>query len=333
MSKLAKKIKEKWNLSRAKKEFSQRNEIILDDSSKRPKTGYIFNLHRLINNEYTIVSTPYRVKRIIEELNCVIITSQRELKKYADSLDVIFSAEPGWEAPFLNFDCCASLPKFLFKSDPHQKPEYYYRYFSENRFDFMVTPYLHPTLYYFPRLKKEQLVHFPWSVPEPFLENINVKKNNSNKLLTFGAYQHDSYATRRWCEQFDFVTFAHFSGVENKRLWGKSYHQWLNSYDAAVAATSLAPQWRYTVAKYFEIPASGALLFAQETDDLDLCGFEDGKNCLIFSEENFERKAMDYFDDPDAYLPLRRAGLNLIKENHTVEKRVADLKQQLQKRI
>ena len=327
MTKMAKKIRQKWNLSRAKKEFRQRNEEILDDSSKRPKTGFVFNLHRLVNDGFTIVSTPYRIKRILDELNCVVISSQRDLKKYADKLDVIFSAEPIWEAPLLDLSQYNTVPKLMFKSDPHKKPDYFYRYFSENRFDFMVVPYLNPTLYYFPQIRKDQLFYSPWAVPADFIRDLKVKRNNSDKLLLFGAYKHEIYKTRMWCKQFDFVEFKHFSGVENKKLWGAAYHNWLSSYDSVIAATSQDEKWRYTVAKYFEIPASGALLFAQETDDLGLCGFVDGKNCLVFNEENFEHKAREYLNNTDQYMSIREKGFALIKERHTVEKRVEELKQ------
>ena len=85
--------------------------------------------------------------------------------------------------------------------------------------------------------------------------------------------------------------------------------------------------------KYFETVAAGALLIGQYCQDLELLGFQDGYNCIIFNKENFKKKVKKYLINKKSYLEIRKQGIRLIKERHTIEKRVDDLKDHLYKQI
>lgn len=308
-----------------KKQLKISNEAILDNSKIQPKIGYIVEYRNIIKKRFTVISTPVMHDKIINDLNCIVITNQKDYDRYRSSLDVIISTEPGWSAPFLELDL-NNILGYMKKSDPHKNPDKFYNYFNKSKFDFMMVPYFYPTLYYFKELTKYQLFYQPWSVPESYFSDIKITNHDQDYILLFGAFNHEIYKTRNWCRNFDFVNFKHYSGVENKKLFGNPYIEWLSQYNAAIAATSVEKQWRYTVAKYFEIVAAGALLFAQETDDMEMLGFKDYNNCLIFNEQNFERKAKKYLVDTDAYTSIRKNGFSFIKNNHTTEIRIKELK-------
>jgi spore maturation protein CgeB len=74
--------------------------------------------------------------------------------------------------------------------------------------------------------------------------------------------------------------------------------------------------------KYFEIPATGALLFAQETDDLNRLGFKDMDNCVVFNRRNFVKKVQDYLAAPERYLTIRERGKELIGTTHSLSVRL-----------
>lgn len=325
-------IKAQNRFAKKMKEIRKQNQDFINDSSVSPKIGYIIDYKFLYFDKFQVVSTKIKHEAILSKLNCIVITNQRDYNRYINDLDVLISAEPGWAAPFLKLGKNIIL-SYMGKSDPHKTPHDYFDYFKKSKFDFLISPYFYPSLYYFKEISKNQIHHSPWALPLNFFDNVEIMNKNQKYLLNHGAYGHDLYKTRNYCNQFDFVTFKHFSGSENMVIKGKAYLDWLAGYDAAISATSIEKHWRYTVAKYMEIPASGALLFAQETDDLELLGFKDKKNCVIFNENNFEMKAHDYFKNQEEYLEIRKAGYKLIKEKHTIDKRVIDLQKHIMEHI
>jgi len=90
------------------------------------------------------------------------------------------------------------------------------------------------------------------------------------------------------------------------------YGNELNKYFCCLATSSI---YDYVVAKYFEIPASGSLLLANYTPDLDILGFVDGKNYLAVTKENFFEKLSDVLKNPDKYDQIRHDGRKFVLEN------------------
>lgn len=312
-----------------KKEYKKLNKKILSNPNIYPKIGLVLDLDFHLSNKWTVVLTPYRINAIINELNCVIIENQQDYDKYKSKLDVVISEAPGWSAPYLNYEIGKPFLKYLVLGDPHYESEKKQRYFIDNEFSYILAYYYNPFLYYFKFVQKEKILYFPWSVPDELINRNKIEIHNQDYLLIFGTTAHECYETRNWCKGFDFVRSTDYSGVERKGLVGKKYFEWLRQQDAVISAHSLAPQWRHVVAKYFEIPASGCLLFAQEAEDLELLGFEDNKNCITFNKENFEKKARTYLSNKKAYIPIREAGRDLILEQHTLSKRINWLKKHI----
>ena len=108
--------------------------------------------------------------------------------------------------------------------------------------------------------------------------------------------------------------------VEHKFV-GKMYINKLNQYIASVA-TCASSNYNYIIAKYFEVPASGALLFAYVDpvkDILKKYGFEDMVNMVTFNKDNLTDK-IKYIVDPanrEEIDKIRLNGYNLILERHT----------------
>jgi spore maturation protein CgeB len=145
----------------------------------------------------------------------------------------------------------------------------------------------------------------------------------NNEVVIFGAKgKGETYDTRNWCREQDGVTNYSYSGVENMAYRGVDYYKWLLEFDAIIAAVASSSSiYNYVVAKYFEIPSSGALLIGQYSPDIDRLGFND-INCLLFTKENFIEKLNHYRNNPEKYLEIRKAGRELIKERHKISDRV-----------
>jgi hypothetical protein len=294
---------------------------------------------RFVLDRFTVASTSYLIRGILDRFDCELITSQADFRRHYDEVDVLLSLEPKFAAPVLNwrggiFGLGRRKPKpsYVLCSDAHLL-KWRERYFLDNRISYMLTLYRAPFRYHFRKIPEERLVHFPWTVPDEWFHDAAVTCERQEVLCCFGASQGDAYNVRNWCKGFDFVKPFSFSGVENKQLRGKGYFNWLTSFDAIVAAGSDLPQYDLTTPKYFEIAAAGSLLFAQRTGDLETLGFRHGENCIAFDKGDFESRAREYLRSPEDYLGIREAGRRMVRKSHALSVRLDFLEQHIREHL
>lgn len=314
---------------RSRRECERRNREILSDPEIHPKIGLVLNLEFHLANRWVSAITPFLIDGLIRELRCIVIGNQTQYEDCKENLDAVISTEVGWSAPPLRYVTKKPILKYIFVSDPHRSPQERQQFISENGFAYLLAYYYHPTLVQFAQTPAENIVHFPWAIPDEFVNGHPIRDRGREQILVFGGSRSDAYEFRNWCREFEFAEDVRYSGVENKALSDSKYFRWLQTFDAAVAAGSLDPKYRLVVPKYFEIAATGCLLFAQEAEDLDLLGFQDGKNCVVINRENYEEKARAYLRDRHSYLSIRENGRNLILERHTVSRRIEFLRNQI----
>jgi len=307
-------------------DWEKRNKNILRDSAVSVKVGLVLDIDFHLSNRWVSAVTPYLINSLLEELSCVVIRNQRDYDKFKDQLDVIISTEVGWSAPLISYKEGKPTLKYIFLSDPHRDSESRQEYILKNSFSYVLAYYYHPTLYHFKRIPSKNIIHFPWAVPDEFVNSNPIEVHRDPFIVLYGGSRSTAYEFRNWCRRFEFVRQAPYSGVENKFLSDKEYFEWLRTFDAGIAAGSLEAKYRLVVPKYFEIAAAGCLVFAQEAEDLDKVGFRDGDTCVIVNKENFQDRAIEYLKNIDSYVPLRERGRELIRKMHTVSKRLASLK-------
>lgn len=294
---------------------------------KQSQYGLVIDWKFHRQNRWVCAQSPYLVDAIIKEFNPVVISSQLMYEFHKRKLKYIISFEPGWAAPKITYDTSQGHTIGVFASDPHNKTSWFQQYVYNNNIRYVFSMYYYPFIYHFPHFDLNRLLHVPWAIPDDFVvdrESINCV--GQNKLHIFGAALGEAYETRNWCRQFSFVENHDHSGVENKILSDAEYFQWGRQFDAVIAAGSSATKYQLVTPKYFEIPAAGSLLFAQECRDLELLGFDDN-NCIIFDKTNFEEKAMEYLRNPTRYIKMRRRGCQLIKEKHKISDRVRKIRE------
>ncbi|NVM05309.1 MAG: glycosyltransferase family 1 protein [Candidatus Helarchaeota archaeon] len=325
-------VKKIPNFYSIKKKLRKRNEKIIFNSKIYPKIGIIFNLNSHLDNKWIVGLTKYLINTIIRELTCILIENQHDYNHYKDYLDVIIALEPGFCGPFIKYEKGKPKLKYVITYDPWVDTNVKQRYFLEASFSFILVGYYNPALFHFKNISKEKIIHFPWAIPDNFINKKQIKTPTQDYIMVFGESRTNVYETRNWCKKFDFVKSHSRSGAY-KVVTGLDYFNWLAEFNAIIAATSLKPKFRHTVAKYFEIPASGALLFAQEAEDLALLGFKDNENCIIFNKENFKQKVYDYLENKVNYVKFMENGRKLILEKHTLSKRINFLKEHINKNL
>ena len=136
---------------------------------------------------------------------------------------------------------------------------------------------------------------------------LRVKELHVKGSYPIVVHEHPGYG------EFDF---------ETNTTIGRGYAKRINAYRAAFTDSS---KYRYCVAKYFEIPATGCLLLADRavSEPLSRIGFHDGVHYVGVSDEDLEEK-IDYVLDEnnhDEVDKIRRNGQRLVLQRHKTSDR------------
>ncbi len=302
--------------------------MILRNLINKSDFGLVINYKFHTSGKWVSALTYYLVEEVINEFNPIIITSQHEYNRYKKRIKKILSMEPGWAAPKINYDVDLNQKKAVMASDPHNKVEWFRQYFLNNNFDSVFSYYKSPFFYHFPDFPAEKFIHMPWAFPNKqiLLSRIDLRNND---VVIFGAGKSDAYDIRNWCRSHKEIKSFDNSGVENKKMTDMEYFEWLRCFDAAVAAGSSDPKYDLVTPKYFEIPASGTLLFGQKCKDLKDLGFEDRANYISFNKFDIIEKIREYKNSPKKYMEIRRNGLEFIRDNHLISHRINKIKEVL----
>ncbi|HKE56494.1 MAG TPA: glycosyltransferase [Pyrinomonadaceae bacterium] len=104
---------------------------------------------------------------------------------------------------------------------------------------------------------------------------------------------------------------------QNDEMVGTNFARKLNSYRTAFTDALV---YRYVVAKYFEIPATGALLLADEAveEQLSQLGFNKYQHYVPVSAENLEEQIQFVLDERnhEQLDQIRKAGQDLVWQRH-----------------
>lgn len=161
--------------------------------------------------------------------------------------------------------------------------------------------------------KNEIMLHFF----SPHCRYVQLPFNNTPimKCLLSGSRNKDVYTFR------EFIINSRYKDVDYRspHFVGDSYAKLLHSYFCGVATASI---FNYVLAKYFEIPATGSLLLADETEDLKISGLVPYKHYVPITKDDVFIKIAECLRNPGAYNGIRKEGMNFVRKNHSVINRV-----------
>jgi hypothetical protein len=286
--------------------------------------GFVIDREFYPGNKWVSALTAHLVRALVEEFKPIIIHSQEEYDCCKKGLHAIISMEPKWAAPMIRYDPQVEHRIGVFVSDPHNKTAWLERYCAQNEIDWVFSYYYHPFFYHFPRFPRERFVHVPWAIPDSWIGREKLRVC-SPEIVIFGGKEGDSYDVRNWCRIQQGVRNFDNSGVENKTMAELEYFAWLRRFDAIIAAGSSDPKYDLVTPKYFEIAAAGALLIGQACRDLSLLGFDE-TNMVGFDQDTFAWVVKEYRSNPNAYLPVRERGRQLIAQRHKISDRVRQIR-------
>lgn len=168
-------------------------------------------------------------------------------------------------------------------------------------------PFAAEKRYFVPDIERDLAVSFAASMgTNPIRHSIHMRLLNRNHPAIFsGTTGERAYSTR---------------AVSSNAIATPEYHSLLARSRISISA----PGAGYDCARYWEIPAAGAMLFTYAPDIIIPDGFTDGVNCATFSSlDEFEEKLDFYLRNPDRVEEIARAGYKHTVACHTTERRAA----------
>lgn len=190
---------------------------------------------------------------------------------------------------------------------------------------------------YYPELSTtKRVVWMPHSASPDFLVTYN--KHPENAVFLSGAVN-DYYPLRLRVKalgdsgSYPIVIHRHPGhrcdfDYETDTSIGRRYAERINTYRVAFTDSS---KYKYSVAKYFEIPATGSLLLADRavSEPLRRIGLIEGVHYVGVSNEDLEEK-IEYVlnhSNHDKLDEIRRNGQALVRQEHTTSDRARSIDQ------
>ncbi|ARF08726.1 glycosyltransferases group 1 [Catovirus CTV1] len=232
------------------------------------------------------------------------------------------------------------IRKYLFADDVHKcrekKNQNYYEHFDK-----LFVTYYEPFLSMYPHIDKSKVIWCQHAYTNDYLINFN--DNPQPKILLSGAigtaYPFRKYMLKlqrsecknqiNYLKHPGYKLFDYDDGINKV---GKNYATMLNSYLCCFTDCLVHG---YIVSKYYEIPATGSLLLAQDPpgDKLEKIGFMDGINYIKCDMNNAKEKINWILDSKNRTKvdDIRRKGMELVRYNHSIEKRADVIVQNINK--
>jgi len=108
---------------------------------------------------------------------------------------------------------------------------------------------------------------------------------------------------------------------------GDDYGRTLGAYYCALTTAS---RYKYALMKYFEVPAAGALLLANDAPDVRLTGLKAGRHFVPINKYNALKTIKYVLEHRDEYEEIRKDGAAFVRHHHSVRNRAAQLEKLLE---
>ena len=192
-------------------------------------------------------------------------------------------------------------------------------------FDTILSTYTYVWNKFYPELSGRKLVWIPHSASPDFMLPYNPHPANSIFLSGHITPSHPLRAKMKLLHEQGWYAIAYHPHPGYQRAYnydkdksvGRSYAEMINGHRAGFTDCH---NYKYMVAKYFEIPATGALLLADDAvkRPLEELGFRENQHYLPVSLENLEEQIQFVLDEKNHQQvdDIRRRGQELVWRRH-----------------
>jgi hypothetical protein len=200
-------------------------------------------------------------------------------------------------------------------------------WFRAAKFDALLNVYPHTDEMVWKGLGTRQIpiLHSSWAV-DPLLFAPQERRRRYD-IASLGAHTAGKYpfriAVREYLESQDELRFF----PRQRMPGGHDGPRFARTLNRLRSCFTCASVYRFTVMKYFEIPACGTLLFGEPTEATGALGFRDGENFVAVTPADFREKFHYYLRQApeETVTRISQAGRQLIEALHTWDVRATEL--------
>ena len=173
-----------------------------------------------------------------------------------------------------------------------------------------------------------EFIDLPWGMDPLTFNDLNIERTFD--FGCFGALSKDKYPfrnnVRHWMlneSHLKIYKKSRIKGLNGSDHDGTAFNFALNQCKSAFTCSS---SMDYTLMKYFEIPATGALLFAEKTILYEQLGFKDGIHYVAVNSDNYKEKINTYLSKSyvDVVYKITDNAKYFINTHHTWNVRIKD---------
>lgn len=207
-------------------------------------------------------------------------------------------------------------------------------------FEFVFATYGYCFGNFYPEIDLKKVIWFPHGVPKSYIQDFNL--DPVPKILLSGCVNEKTYPMRYrvagLAGKYPIASLKHCGyGKPKHQICGEEYVKYLGKYLVAFTCCSYE-RTPYIVSKFFEIPASGALLLAYDglvKAPLAQLGFVDGVHYVAVDDSNLEDKIKYVLDEGnrEEINLIRKQGWELVQKRHLLDHRAELLDQTVQQAI
>jgi glycosyl transferase family 1 len=201
--------------------------------------------------------------------------------------------------------------------------------------DVILSTYAYGWRKFYPELKSKKVVWVPHSASPDFMLHYNHGAENS--IFLSGA-MNEAYPLRQQMMKLHLegsysIAYHRHPGYQSGYDYeanvniGRGYAEQIHRYRVGFADSG--SPFKYVVGKYFEIPATGALLLADDSVSgfLQELGFVENQHYLPASQENLEERIQYVLDERnhEELDQIRSTGQELVRERHKTSNRARQI--------
>lgn len=189
------------------------------------------------------------------------------------------------------------------------------------RFEILMGTYYEAIRKWYPQ-HVHKYVHFP-NFFFPHKRYMNLQINPGARMRCLLAATISRYYPFR-----EYIRGCRSKLVDITKVPFDRYPHLLNSYFCAIATSgSLKSEVHGNCgdapsAKYFEIPAAGTLMLAEEILELSVMGLKPYTHYVPITKENVFKQVKKCLTSPEKFVSIRNDGMNFVRSHHSIENRV-----------
>jgi len=179
-------------------------------------------------------------------------------------------------------------------------------------------------------------IFFPnFIAPYTKYSDLKFNKDPIYKCLLSGALSRRYYPLRQFIfdkidrSKVTIIPHPGYNKSKTEILSNSSYYigdRYINKLHSHFCCVTTSSKFNYVLSKYIEIPATGSLLIANETNDLRKMGFIPNKHYISITKENVLETIYECLDNPNKYTEIRKDGMEFARKNHSINNRFEQFK-------